>query len=351
MNRTLHVDLGERSYPIHIGAGALNGLDAQNRRCLIVTNDTIAPLYLPRVLEALPNAAVCELPDGESFKTLDTAGRILDQLADGGFHRDSLIIALGGGVIGDIAGFAASVYHRGIDFIQIPTTLLAMVDSSVGGKTGVNHRAGKNLIGAFHQPVQVIADLDLLATLPPREYAAGLAEVVKYAALGDLQLLDWLESRVAELRSRDTDVLTEVVYRCCLAKAKIVAADEREQGQRALLNLGHTFGHAIETASGYGTLLHGEAVAIGMVMAADLSCRLGWASAEEVARLRSLLSALSLPTSPPPIPPDEFIALMQRDKKVLNNRLRLVLLRPLGHAVISADVPLDTLRESLDAAA
>ncbi|WP_370299507.1 3-dehydroquinate synthase [Abyssibacter sp.] len=351
MIRTLNVDLGDRSYPIHIGAGALDRLDVGSRRCLIVTNETIAPLYLTRLLQRLPDADVCELPDGESHKTLTTAGAIVDRLADGGFHRDSLVIALGGGVIGEIAGFAAAMYHRCIYFIQIPTTLLAMVDSSVGGKTGVNHRAGKNLLGAFHQPLQVLADLDLLATLPPREYAAGLAEVVKYAALGDLAMLGWLESRVEALRAREPETLAEVVHRCCVAKARIVAADEREQGQRALLNLGHTFGHAIETSSGYGALLHGEAVAIGMVMAADLSQRLGWTAAEDVTRLRTLLDALSLPTTPPPIPADTFVSLMQRDKKVLNDQLRLVLLKPLGRAVISADVPMDLLRATLASAA
>lgn len=351
MTRTLQVELGDRSYPIEIGPGAISGVAARQQRCLVVTNETIAPLYLDRLLAELPDtASTCILPDGEAHKTLATAETILDALANGGFHRDGLIIALGGGVIGDLAGFAAAMYHRGIEFVQIPTTLLAMVDSSVGGKTGVNHPAGKNLIGAFHQPRQVLADLRLLDTLPAREYAAGLAEVVKYAALGDLEFMDWLEIQAAGLQSRDHEVLTETVYRCCAAKARIVAADEREQGQRALLNLGHTFGHAIETASGYGQVLHGEAVAIGMIMAADLSQRLGWTSADDVTRLKNLLQALDLPTSPPRIPADQFLRLMQRDKKVLNNRLRLVLLKPLGHAVITADVAPEVLRETLLAA-
>ena len=351
MTRTLQVELGDRSYPIAIGPDVLAHIDTRGQRCLVVSNDTIAPLHLQTLLAQLPDGtATCILPDGEAHKTLESAAVILDALADGGFHRDALIIALGGGVIGDLAGFAAAVYHRGIDFIQIPTTLLSMVDSSVGGKTGVNHPAGKNLIGAFHQPRQVLADLSLLATLPDREYAAGLAEVVKYAALGDLDFLAWLEARVAALRARDHAVLSETVERCCAAKARIVAADEREQGQRALLNLGHTFGHAIETASGYGTVLHGEAVAIGMVMAADLSHRLGWTSQHDVTRLSNLLQALDLPTRSPDIPVDQFIALMQRDKKVLNNRLRLVLLKPLGQALITSDVPPEPLRETLLAA-
>ncbi len=313
MIRTLQVELGARSYPIDIGPGVLSRLDTQGQRCLVVSNDTVAPLHLKTLLAQLPEGtATCILPDGEAHETLDSAGVILDALAAGGFHRDGLVIALGGGVIGDLAGFAAAVYHRGIAFIQIPTTLLSMVDSSVGGKTGVNHPAGKNLIGAFHQPRQVLADLQLLDTLPSREYA--------------------------------------MVERCCATKARIVAADEREQGQRALLNLGHTFGHAIETASGYGTVLHGEAVAIGMVMAADLSYRLGWTSLTDVERLRDLLQALDLPTRCPPIPPEQFLALMQRDKKVLNNRLRLVLLKPLGQAIITADVPPEPLQETLLAA-
>ncbi len=351
MIRTLQVELGARSYPIDIGPGVLSRLDTQGQRCLVVSNDTVAPLHLKTLLAQLPEGtATCILPDGEAHKTLDSAGVILDALAAGGFHRDGLVIALGGGVIGDLAGFAAAVYHRGIAFIQIPTTLLSMVDSSVGGKTGVNHPAGKNLIGAFHQPRQVLADLQLLDTLPSREYAAGMAEVVKYAALGDLAFLDWLEAQTPALQARDHAVLAEMVERCCATKARIVAADEREQGQRALLNLGHTFGHAIETASGYGTVLHGEAVAIGMVMAADLSYRLGWTSLTDVERLRDLLQALDLPTRCPPIPPEQFLALMQRDKKVLNNRLRLVLLKPLGQAIITADVPPEPLQETLLAA-
>lgn len=336
---TVHVDLGRRSYPIHIGRGVLRHLDVGTRRALIVTNDTIAPLHLDAVTRRLPAAGVCVLPDGEQHKTPATALSIIDTLAGDGFHRDSIIVALGGGVIGDLAGFAAAVYHRGIDFIQLPTTLLAMVDSSVGGKTGVNHPAGKNLIGAFHQPLAVLADLDWLATLPDREYAAGLAEVVKYALIGDADFLDWLEARREALAQRDPEVLTEVVRRCCEAKADIVAADERESGQRALLNLGHTFGHAIENASGYGVVLHGEAVAMGMVMAADLSHRLGWLTADDVQRVRALLAGLNLPVSPPALGTARYRTLMGRDKKVLAGRLRLILLRQLGQAVIVDDIP------------
>lgn len=347
MNTTVHVALGARSYPIHIGAGALAALSAGDRRVLVVTNDTIAPLHLDAVLARLPDATTCVLPDGEAHKTLATTQTILDALADGGFHRDCVVVALGGGVVGDLAGFAASVYHRGVDFIQVPTTLLAMVDSSVGGKTGVNHPAGKNLIGAFHQPLAVVADLDLLSTLPAREYAAGLAEVVKYGALGDAEFLDWLADRTDALNAREPDTVAEVVRRCCEAKAAVVAADERESGQRALLNLGHTFGHAIETASGYGEILHGEAVAMGMVMAADLSARLGWLSQADVARLRELLLALRLPVDAPALGADRYATLMGRDKKVLGGRLRLVLLRALGHAVIVDDIPREALAATL----
>lgn len=350
MSTVVQVQLGARSYPIHVGAGTLDALELRERRALIVTNTTVAPLYLARLQQRMPDADSLVLPDGEQYKTLSTAADILDHLADNGFHRDGVLVALGGGVIGDLTGFAAATYHRGIDFIQVPTTLLAMVDSSVGGKTGVNHPAGKNLIGAFHQPIAVHADLDTLATLPDREYRAGLAEVVKYGLLGNAAFFGWLESSTDGLNARDPDVLAQTVAQCCRDKAAIVAADEREAGQRALLNLGHTFGHAIEAHQGYGDWLHGEAVAAGMVMAADLSMRLGWLDAADVARIRALYAQLGLPDQPPPIPPRRFAELMGRDKKVLAGKLRLVLLKGISNAVVTSEVPAELLDATLQLA-
>ena len=349
--QTVQVELGQRSYAIAIGSGALANLDANGRRVLVVSNTTVAPLYLDAVLSQLPGAQSLVLPDGEQYKTLHTAQGVLDHLADNGFHRDAVLVALGGGVIGDITGFAAALYHRGIDFIQVPTTLLAMVDSSVGGKTGVNHAAGKNLIGAFHQPIAVHADLDTLATLPDREYRAGLAEVVKYGLLGNAKFLAWLEDNATALAARDTGVLAETVAQCCRDKATIVAADEREAGQRALLNLGHTFGHAIETHQGYGDWLHGEAVAAGMMLAAKMSARLGYLTDTDLARLAALYQALDLPAEPPPIPAQRFAELMGRDKKVLAGKLRLILLRELGEAFITSDFDPTALDATLQAVA
>ena len=342
---SLSVELGARSYPIHIGSNLLSkaiagSSIAAGRRCLIVTNETIAPLYLARLLEANTHHEIDQLvlPDGEQYKTLETLNLIYDKLMQGNYARDCCLIALGGGVIGDMTGFAAATYQRGVDFIQIPTTLLAQVDSSVGGKTAVNHPIGKNMIGAFHQPRAVWIDTDTLVTLPERELAAGLAEVIKYGLLGDLEFLAWLEQNMDALRARDTAVLAQAIQRSCENKARIVAADERESGQRALLNLGHTFGHAIEASLGYGEWLHGEAVAAGMVMAAQLSARLGWIEESASARAEDLIRRAGLPTAPPAgMTPAQFLTAMGHDKKVLAGRLRLVLFKALGNAIVTDD--------------
>jgi len=353
----LEVGLAERSYPILIGSGliadpACYGPYLAGQQVLIVSNDTVAPLYLDRVRRALDGREVREvvLPDGEAYKTLEVWNRIFDALLGFRFGRDCTILALGGGVVGDMAGFAAACYQRGVAFIQVPTTLLAQVDSSVGGKTGVNHALGKNMIGAFHQPNAVIADTDTLATLPDRELSAGIAEVYKYGLIRDPVFFDWIEAHMGALLDRDASALAEAIERSCRNKAEVVAADERESGERALLNLGHTFGHAIETGTGYGTWLHGEAIAVGMCMAADLSQRLGWMGADEVQRIRALTQAARLPICPPAdLGPDRFMELMAVDKKVLGGRLRLVLLRGLGKAVVTADFDPGALRDTLAA--
>lgn len=355
-NERLHVKLGDRSYPIHIGSGLLTSSEffseaLGRRHALIVTNETIAPLYLEQVQSSLaansPQALI--LPDGEAYKTLDTLALIFDKLLAHNFARDCALVALGGGVIGDITGFAAASYQRGVDFIQIPTTLLAQVDSSVGGKTGVNHPQGKNMIGAFHQPRLVLADIDTLATLPERELSAGLAEVIKYGLIRDTEFLAWLETNMTRLLNREPDALTYAVTRSCENKAEVVAADERESGQRALLNLGHTFGHAIEAAMGYGEWLHGEAVGAGMCMAADMSVRLGWLTEAERDRAQALIAAAGLPTAPPSgLTRDQMLGLMASDKKVLAGKLRLVLLRGLGKAVVTADFDENSLLVTLD---
>lgn len=337
----LDVALGARSYPIRIGAGLLGDATTwrgaiRGRHALVVTNDVVAPLYLARVeagLAGLDHAALI-LRDGEAQKTLANAGEVFARLAALGATRDATIVALGGGVIGDLAGFAAACWMRGIDFVQMPTTLLAMVDSSVGGKTGVNLPAGKNLVGAFHQPRAVIADTATLATLPEREYRAGLAEVVKYGAIGDTALFAWLEANADALGARDERALAEAIAASCRHKAGVVARDEHEHGERALLNFGHTFGHALETDRGYGTLLHGEAVAIGMLLAARLSARLGLAGDAEAERLARLLVALGLPTEPPAADPRRLLDLMRLDKKNLGSTLRLILWRGVGAAEI-----------------
>ena len=354
---TLEVGLGERAYPIHIGPGLLE--DAARwrtaitgRHVLVVSNETVAPLYLERVMAGLAGCQTASLvlPDGEAYKTLEQTARVYAALAAMGASRDACIVALGGGVIGDLAGFAAASWMRGIDFLQMPTTLLAMVDSSVGGKTGVNLPAGKNLVGAFHQPCAVVADTDTLDTLPDREYRAGLAEVVKYGALGDADFFAWLEQRAEALNARDADTVAQAIARCCAQKAAIVARDETERGERALLNFGHTFGHALETECGYGTLLHGEAVAIGMGQAATLSTQLGMAGAADATRLSSLLQSFGLPvTAPAGLDPDALLAHMRLDKKNLGGRLRLILWRGIGRAEIVGGVDEARVREVLAA--
>ena len=315
---------------------------------MVVTNTTVAPLYLPALRKALGERRVaeCVLPDGEQHKTLQTAGRVFDALVENKLNRDATVLALGGGVVGDIAGFCAACYQRGIGYVQIPTTLLAQVDSSVGGKTGVNHSGGKNLIGAFHQPLAVIADTDTLATLPDRELSAGVAEVIKYGCVSDPLLFDWLERNVGKLLARDAAALSHAIAQSCQIKANVVAQDEREQGLRAILNFGHTFGHAIEAATAYKTYLHGEAVALGMLIAVDLSCRLGMIDAAIKARLHDLVARAGLPTDAPKIGAACALELMQMDKKVLSGKLRLVLLEKPGRAIVTSTY----LQSALDAA-
>jgi len=340
------VDLGERSYPILIGSGLLQQagiLDPfiDGADVFVVTNTVVGPLYLQPLTTLLGARRIesIELPDGESYKTIATFESIIDQLVTGRFARDTVLITLGGGVVGDIGGFAAAAYQRGIRFIQVPTTLLAQVDSAVGGKTAVNHPGGKNLIGAFHQPSAVLVDTDTLATLPDREFCAGLAEVVKYGLIVDAEFFDWLETHSADLLAREPVALHHVIHQSCRLKAKIVAEDEREAGVRALLNLGHTYGHAIERCAGYGEWLHGEAVAAGICMAADFSARLGRLANTDAARIRALFAALQLPTAPPDIGVDAFMAAMSIDKKVIAGEIRLVLLRAIGDAEVTADFP------------
>lgn len=353
---TLRVALGERSYPITIGRdlwqSAAYAVGA--RQLLVVTNTTVAPLYLESALAALaranPGAQIesLELPDGERHKTLDTWAQILDALLSHGFDRRSVVVALGGGVVGDMAGFAAASYQRGARFVQIPTTLLAQVDSSVGGKTGVNHPRGKNMIGAFHQPDAVIIDVALLESLPERELAAGLAEVIKYGLIYDAEFFAWLERNMPALLARDPAALTHAIARSCEIKAEVVALDEREGGVRAILNLGHTYGHAIEAALGYGEWLHGEAVAAGTVMAVALSQQLGWVDAGVLERTRNLIAVAGLPTEPPAgLRAADFQRYMKLDKKVQDGAVRLVLLTALGRAIITADYPAAALADQL----
>ncbi|MHB0817759.1 3-dehydroquinate synthase [Stutzerimonas stutzeri] len=351
--QTLDVDLGERSYPILIGEqlierGELLSPHIRGKQVAIVTNDTVAPLYLERLIQSLAGYAVTSvvLPDGEAYKNWETLQTIFDGLLSARHDRNTTVIALGGGVVGDMAGFAAASYQRGVDFIQVPTTLLSQVDSSVGGKTGINHPLGKNMIGAFYQPRLVLIDTSTLATLPARELSAGLAEVIKYGLICDEPFLGWLEANVDRLRALDQAALTEAIRRSCAAKAAVVGADERESGIRATLNLGHTFGHAIETHQGYGVWLHGEAVAAGTVMALEMSRQLGWISVDERDRGVRLLARAGLPVVPPSdMTPEDFLQHMAVDKKVLDGRLRLVLLKRLGEAVVTGDFP----REVLDA--
>jgi 3-dehydroquinate synthase len=341
--KTLTVELGARSYPIHIGRDLLGRADLYTphlagRQVLVVSNETVAPLYLDRVLGALEGHArdTVVLPDGEQFKTVQTFNRVLDAAMQHRLARDATLIALGGGVVGDIAGFAAACYQRGVCYVQVPTTLLAQVDSSVGGKTAVNHPRGKNMIGAFHQPACVIADTGVLDTLPERELAAGLAEVVKYGLIQDPDFFAWIERNANALRGRDPQALAHAVERSCRNKAVLVSEDERESASRALLNFGHTFGHAIEATLGFGTWLHGEAVAAGMCMAADLSQRLGWLDAGSLQRIRDLLARLGLPIAAPrSVPGARMLEAMGMDKKVRAGRMRLILLRGIGDAVVS----------------
>ena len=343
---TLNLDLGQRSYPIEVGTGLLGQSETllhrvAGRQVAIVTNSVVGPHYAS-VLERQIDAAAAQritvvLPDGEAAKGWETLDRIFTALLEARFDRSALIVALGGGVVGDMAGFAAAIYQRGIDWFQIPTTLLAMVDSSVGGKTGINHPAGKNMLGAFHQPLGVLADLDVLATLPAREMSAGLAEVIKYGPIADVGFLDWIEAHLDALMARDKAALAHAVQRSCEIKALVVGQDEREGGLRAILNFGHTFGHAIETGMGYGAWLHGEAVGCGMVLAADLSARLGLVGADLVPRLQRLCQRAGLPVQAPPLsalPIDRWLALMRVDKKAEGGEIRFVLIDGLGRAVM-----------------
>lgn len=355
--RQLHVDLGDRSYPIYIGEKLIANKQfltphIQGRQICIVTNETIAPLYLSPLQDMLTGYQVdtVVLPDGETHKNLETLNLIFDGLLRARHNRTTTLIALGGGVVGDMTGFAAACYQRGVDFIQVPTTLLSMVDSSVGGKTGVNHPLGKNMIGAFYQPRCVIADTALLETLPPRELSAGIAEVVKYGLIADYAFFEWLEANMLALMARDKRALAYAVERSCQIKADVVAQDEREGGIRAILNLGHTFGHAIETAQGYGNWLHGEAVAAGMVMAADLSWRRRAISQADLERTIALLKQAKLPVKAPADMTNEtFLTLMGVDKKVLDGRLRLVLLESMGKAIITSDINAELLAQTFAA--
>ncbi|MDO8811384.1 MAG: 3-dehydroquinate synthase [Gallionella sp.] len=356
--QTLTVGLGERSYPIHIGSGLLFRGDLllphlPHKRAAIVTNTTVAPLYLDAframlAIHGMRDVIPIILPDGEEYKNSATLNLIYDALLKNRCERTTPLIALGGGVIGDMTGYAAATYLRGVPFIQIPTTLLAQVDSSVGGKTGINHPLGKNMIGAFYQPQLVLADIDTLNTLPDNELSAGIAEVIKYGLIRDLPFFEWLEQNMDKLLARDTEALQYAITRSCRNKAGIVAADERESGERALLNLGHTFGHAIETGSGYGVWLHGEGVAAGTVMAADLSQRLGWIGAQDTARVRSLFERAKLPTIAPCLGTEKYLELMGLDKKVEGGKMRFVLLKGIGHAVIYGDVPKILLQQTLE---
>ncbi len=355
--RTLRLDLAERGYPIHVGAGLLDDValyrpHIRGRRVVVVSDKHVAALYGARVCAALADyqPLLLEFAPGEGSKTLATYTMLADRLIDGRFDRRVTLVALGGGVVGDMTGFLAATFQRGVDFLQIPTTLLAQVDSSVGGKTGVNRPGGKNLLGAFHQPRCVLADTATLATLPRRELAAGLAEVIKYGLIADAQFLAWIERDLDALFEGDEAALQHAIYRSCQIKAAIVAADERESGQRALLNLGHTFGHAVEAATGYGVWLHGEAVGLGLLMAADLSRRLGRLPAEAVARIAALLKRAALPTVlPEDIATETLLDLMAGDKKVLDGQLRLVALDGIGKGVIIQGVAPDMLAAVIDA--
>ena len=354
--QTLKVELANRSYPIHIGRGLVSNADLilphlKRKHVAIVTNTTVAPLYLEQLSASLQAAGVSVisiiLPDGEAYKNSETLNLIYDALLQNRCERSTTLIALGGGVIGDLTGYAAATYLRGVPFIQIPTTLLSQVDSSVGGKTGINHPLGKNMIGAFYQPQLVLADIDTLQTLPSREFSAGMAEVIKYGLIRDPDFFDWLEMHIEQLMALDESSISEAIYRSCQNKADVVARDEHETGERALLNLGHTFGHAIENAMGYGVWLHGEAVAAGTMMAADLSVRMGWLKPEDVKRIYALLTAANLPLEAPKLGVEKYLDLMQLDKKVADGKIRLVLQQGIGKSVITSDYDEQKLKETL----
>jgi len=358
--QSIGVELGERSYPIHIGSGILDDASLyaphfETGRAAIVTNTVVAPLYLERLRRALGAAGIKALeivvPDGEQAKDWRTLDKVLDALLAARCDRQTPLVALGGGVVGDLAGFAAAIYQRGVPFVQVPTTLLAQVDSSVGGKTGINHPRGKNMIGAFHQPLAVISDVATLATLPARELRAGIAEVIKHGLALDEAFAVWLEASIGNLLSGDTDALTHAVRRSCELKAAVVAADERESGRRALLNFGHTFAHAIETGMGYGAWLHGEAVAAGMVMAAELSMRSGLIGETDLRRVRELIGRAELPVAgPSELSPERYLELMAVDKKAARGRVRFVVLEAVGRAVLRAEVNERLVREAISAA-
>jgi 3-dehydroquinate synthase len=352
---TLQLDLGERSYPIHIGSQLLDQAGLYKKHIkgtftAVVTNETVAPLYADRVVKTLEGIGqkvkLIVLPDGEAFKTWEVLQKIFDGLLENSADRKTTLVALGGGVIGDMTGFAAACFMRGIRFIQVPTTLLSQVDSSVGGKTGINHPLGKNMVGAFHQPQAVIADLDTLKTLPPEELAAGLAEVIKHGAIADPEFLSWIEKSQDALNNCDPVAMEFAVRRSCEIKSQVVAQDEKEGGIRAILNFGHTFGHAIEAGMGYGAWLHGQAVGCGMVMAADLSVRVGLLSNADASRLKKIIQALHLPTQPPKLGVDRFMELMSVDKKAEGGEVRYILLNGLGQAKIQTvddDLVIQTL--------
>ncbi len=356
--KTIHVDLGDRSYPIYLGAGllkqeALFTAHIRSKQVMVVTNETVAPLYLDKVRSLLTDYSVSEviLPDGEKFKNLETVNQIFTELLERQHSRTTTLIALGGGVIGDMTGFAAACYQRGVNFIQVPTTLLSQVDSSVGGKTGVNHALGKNMIGAFYQPKAVIIDTETLQTLPTKELSAGIAEVVKYGLIAEPSFYRWLQEHMADLMGLDQGAICHAIETSCVCKAKVVSLDEKESGIRAILNLGHTFGHAIETHTGYGSWLHGEAVSVGMVMAARLSQLMGAIGEEDVEGLIRLLTSAALPVvGPADMNFDDYCALMAVDKKVLDGTLRLVLLRAMGEAYVTSDFSEENLRLAIESA-
>jgi 3-dehydroquinate synthase len=357
--QTLNVALGDRSYPIHIGSDLLSKAELilphlKRKQVAIVTNTTVAPLYLDMIADPLKangiDVIAIILPDGEAYKNSETLNLIYDALLKHRCERTTTLIALGGGVIGDLTGYAAATYLRGVPFIQVPTTLLSQVDSSVGGKTGINHPLGKNMIGAFYQPQVVLADIATLNTLPKRELAAGMAEVIKYGLIRDRDFFEWIETNIDKLNALDATAMSYAIYRSCQNKAEVVAADEREAGERALLNLGHTFGHAIENAMGYGVWLHGEAVAAGTILAANLSGRLGWLKADEIARVRQLFVAAKLPVDAPALGVDKYLDLMGLDKKVVDGKIRLVLQQGIGKSVLTSDYDSTALKQTLSIA-